>query len=162
MNIKSPFGMKRENNYNNSENNNSTPPPKNLPPKSDSKNFTNDEKQSQNNKNTPFMGSSPNYFSQTPQNNFYNNNNLNEEDYAKIKLDFDTKIKQYNASSDYISTTSNIFPKDTKTLSQLSIPMSVSIEKNYARNICGNYFPFYSKQTKYDDGSILIQPLPED
>ena len=127
MNIKSPFGMKRENNYNDSENNNSTPPPKNLPPKSDSKNFTNDEKQSQNNKNTPFMGSSPNYFSQTPQNNFYNNNNLNEEDYAKIKLDFDTKIKQYNASSDYISTTSYIFPKDTKTLSQLSIPMSVSL-----------------------------------
>jgi hypothetical protein len=52
------------------------------------------------------------------------------------------------------------YPKEY--LKEYKIPMSVSIEKNYARNICGNYFPFYSKQTKYDDGSILIQPYPED
>ena len=49
-----------------------------------------------------------------------------------------------------------------KYLKEYKIPMSVSIEKNYARNICGKYFPIYSKQTKYDDGSILIQPYPED
>ena len=47
-------------------------------------------------------------------------------------------------------------------LKEYKIPMSVSIEKNYARNIWGKYFPIYSKQTKYDDGSILIQPYPED
>ena len=47
-------------------------------------------------------------------------------------------------------------------LKEYKIPMSVSIEKNYARNICGKIFPIYSKQTKYDDGSILIQPYPDD
>mgnify|MGYP006873124896 CR=1 FL=1 len=53
-----------------------------------------------------------------------------------------------------------VYPK--KYLREYKIPLSVSIEKNYARNIRGKYFPIYSKQTKYDDGSILIQPYPED
>ena len=36
--------------------------------------------------------------------------------------------------------------------------MSVSIEKKLAKNSEGRIFPIFSKETKYDDGSILIQP----
>lgn len=42
------------------------------------------------------------------------------------------------------------------------IPISVSIEKKYAKNQYGNIFPIYSKESKYDDGSILIQPYPDE
>ena len=44
------------------------------------------------------------------------------------------------------------YPKEYK------IPVSVSLEKKYARNQDGKLFPILSKETKYDDGSILIQP----
>ena len=41
---------------------------------------------------------------------------------------------------------------------KFKIPVSVSIEKKYAKNNVGEFFPIYSRETKYDDGSILIQP----
>ena len=41
---------------------------------------------------------------------------------------------------------------------KFKIPVSISIEKKYAKNKVGEFFPIYSKETKYDDGSILIQP----
>ena len=41
---------------------------------------------------------------------------------------------------------------------KFKIPVSVSIEKKYAKNKVGEFFPIYSRETKYDDGSILIQP----
>ena len=42
------------------------------------------------------------------------------------------------------------------------LPISVSIEKKYAKNRNGFLYPFFSKETKYDDGSILIQPYPDE
>ena len=41
---------------------------------------------------------------------------------------------------------------------KFEVPVSVSIEKKYAKNKVGEFFPIYSRETKYEDGSILIQP----
>ena len=45
---------------------------------------------------------------------------------------------------------------------EFKLPVSISIDKKYKRNRDGRLYPFYTKQTKYDDGSILIQPDFED
>lgn len=45
---------------------------------------------------------------------------------------------------------------------EFKLPISISIDKKYKRNRDGKLFPFYTKQIKYDDGSILIQPDFED
>ena len=45
---------------------------------------------------------------------------------------------------------------------EFKFPVSISIDKKYKRNKDGRLYPFYTKQTKYDDGSILIQPDFED
>ena len=138
MSITNPFAKSQNNNFTPNENNNN--PPQNIPPKKHSQNFPKTKEQTQPNQNPQFSSSTPlpNFSSQPYQNNFYNNDN-SIEDYAKIKSEFDSKIKPLNSSSDYISTTSLIFPKDTKTLSQLSIPMSLSLcpMKN-----TGNDIPF--------------------
>ena len=41
---------------------------------------------------------------------------------------------------------------------RFKFPMSVSIEKKYAKNKYGEIFPIYHRKTLYDDGSILLQP----
>ena len=41
---------------------------------------------------------------------------------------------------------------------RFKFPMSVSIEKKYAKNKFGEIFPIYHRKTLYDDGSILLQP----
>ena len=45
---------------------------------------------------------------------------------------------------------------------EFKLPISISIDKKYKRNRDGRLYPFYTKQTKYDDGSVLIQPDFED
>ena len=63
-------------------------------------------------------------------------------------LDVDRKtIVNYTKEEDF-----SYYPKEYK------FPVSVSLEKKYARNQDGKIFPIISKETKYDDGSILIQP----
>ena len=138
MSITSPFAKSFNNNSNNLNSNNNndynshsqtSPFPKNIPPKAHTSNLSKTEqppkKQNQISEPPPsFSGFTPQSQSQT---NFLNNSNLNEDDYTKIKLDFDSNIKQYNSLPDYISTTSSIFPKDVQTLSELSIPMSISL-----------------------------------
>ena len=137
MSITSPFAKSFNNNLNNLNSNNNdynspsqnSPFPKNIPPKAHTSNLAKTEqppkKQNQISEPPPsFSGFTPQSQSQT---NFLNNSNLNEDDYTKIKLDFDSNIKQYNSLPDYISTTSSIFPKDVQTLSELSIPMSISL-----------------------------------
>ena len=114
----------------NSQNSFTPPPPKSSP-------F------SQNNFQTPQM---QNYSSQLPQNNF--NDNSVEEEYLQLKNEFETKIKPLNCSSEYISTTTNIFPSNVDTLNKLSLPISISlcpmkntgIEIPYI-NYCDNNIP---------------------
>ena len=140
MSITNPFAKSFNNNSNNFNSNNNTDfnsssqnssISKNIPPKAHTSNLSKTDlpPKRQNQLTGPppsFSNFSPQ--TQSQQNNFFNNNNtINEDDYTKIKLDFDTNIKQYNCSPEYISTTSLIFPKDVQTLSQLSIPMSVSL-----------------------------------
>ena len=41
---------------------------------------------------------------------------------------------------------------------KFEVPVSVSIEKKYVKNKVREFFPIDSRETKYEDGSILIQP----
>ena len=129
MNIKSPFAnMKTTNNTPSKEdNNNANQPPQNMPPKAHPPNIPKTKDQPPKKQNQEYQPPKPitNYTQQSQD--YFTNDNLTEEDYSKMKSDFETNIKPYNSSSEYISTTSNIFPKDSKTLSQLSIPMSISL-----------------------------------
>ena len=126
MSISSPFAKSQNNKFTPNEPTNN--PPQNLPPKLPPSNIPKTKGQSQPKSNSQFTPPTPNFTPQQYQpSNFLNNDLPSEEDFTKIKLEFDSKIKPLNSSSDYISTTSLIFPKDTKTLSQLSIPMSVSL-----------------------------------
>ena len=122
MNIKNPFAnMKTTNNTPFSQDNNNTnQPPQNMPPKAHPSNIPKTKDQPPKKQNQEYQPPKPitNYTQQSQD--FFTNDNLTEEDYSKIKSDFETKIKPYNSSSEYITTTSNIFPKDSKTLSGLS------------------------------------------
>ena len=60
------------------------------------------------------------------QNNNYNDNQTDKE-YNKIKNEFESKIKNLNCSSEYISTTINKFPSNSETLAQLSLPIVISL-----------------------------------
>ena len=66
-----------------------------------------------------------NYPSQITQNNF--SDNSTEEEYMQIKNDFESNIKPLNCSSEYISTSTNIFPSNIETLNKLSLPISISL-----------------------------------
>ena len=129
MSISNPFAKSQNKNINTEPINKTSS--QNLPPKAHSQNFPKEQEQSNEyqEQSSQYTPSPPlfNYSSQSYQNNYYNNDDLTEEEFSKMKLEYDSKIKPLNSSSDYISTTSSIFPKDTKTLSQLSIPMSISL-----------------------------------
>ena len=138
MSISNPFAKsnnnisKNSNSINNDYNSsslNNIPSQKNLPPKAHTSNLQKSNDQPPKKQSPPPAFTSPlsGYSSQSQSNNFFNKENLNDDDYKQIKLDFDTNIKQYNSLPDFISTTSLIFPKDSQTLSQLSIPMSISL-----------------------------------
>ena len=135
----SPFGNMQQNNNNNNNQNVLNNPQKNslpnLPPTISQ--VTKSHQNSQNSINPPPPKISPfsqnsnqtpqmqNYSSQMPQNNF--NDNSTEEEYIQIKNEFESKIKPLNCSSEYISTTTNIFPSNIETLNKLSLPISISL-----------------------------------
>ena len=146
MSIKSPFGnIPETSNQNNSNSIGSHigNPPMNLPPKkNDFQNASNQYQNQENSFNPPpkasfqsfqNTSSSPpssiqNNINNTPyfQNNNFDNNQ-NDEEFNNIKNEFETKIKPFNCSSEYISTTTNIFPSNIETLNQLSLPISISL-----------------------------------
>jgi len=141
---KNPFG----NNPPSSQNNSNTPssnyhqnnPPMNLPPKRNDFQNSSSQYQNQENSFTPPPKAS---FSQNPSSpppSFQNNqnntpyfqssnidDNQNDEEYNNIMNEFESKIKPLNCSSEYISTTTNIFPANIETLNQLSLPISISL-----------------------------------
>jgi len=134
-----PFdNMTKKNTNNNNQNipniTQNTPPP-NLPPTKSQ--VANTYQNSGNTFNPPPPKSSPfsqntnpspqmqNYPSQNTQNNF--SDNSIEEEYMQIKNDFESNIKPLNCSSEYISTSTNIFPSNIETLNKLSLPISISL-----------------------------------
>ena len=142
---KNPFGntpTPSQNNSNTASSNyHQNNPPMNLPPKKNDFQNVSNQYQNQENSFTPPPPKAS--FSQTPtspppsfqnnQNNshFFPNNNIddnqNDEEYNNIINEFETKIKPLNCSSEYISTTTNIFPANIETLNQLSLPISISL-----------------------------------
>ena len=72
------------------------------------------------------------------KNNFYQNNNYdneNDEEYNLIKKEFETKIKQFNCSMNYISPITNIFPSNVDIYNKLSLPLAISLCPMYNSGI---------------------------
>ena len=144
MSIKNPFAKSYNNtNTNNISNNNNIQnysqknQPANLPPKkSEIQNKNNTYNNIDNSLNSPNIPHFPqqnfvntpqfqNNINQTPLNNYYDDSN--DDEFNQLKNEYESKMKPLNASSEYISTTSSIFPSNEETLSKLSIPISVSL-----------------------------------
>ena len=91
------------------------------------------------------------------ENNRYNHNlkNKKKEEIFDLRISCQESISPSNYNN-LKKDISYIYPKKIK------IPVSVSVEKKFAKNKYGEYFPIYSKETKYDDGSILIQPYTDE
>ena len=146
MSIKNPFANSYNNtntnnisNNNNIQNYNQKNQPINLPPKkSEIQNKNNTYSNIDNSLNSPLLNTPhfpqqnfantpqfQNNINQTPLNNYYDDSN--DDEFNQLKNEFESKMKPLNASSEYISTTSSIFPSNEETLSKLSIPISVSL-----------------------------------
>ena len=126
MSISSPFAKSSNSNFSHNTSNN--PPQQYINPPSNPKNIPKTKEPPKQNSNS-YPQSSPlsSISSQPLHSNFLNNDDISSEEFTKMKLEYDSKIKPFNSHPEYISTTSLIFPKDTKTLSQLSIPMSIAL-----------------------------------
>ena len=59
--------------------------------------------------------------------NISNIKNTTDKEFAVIYQDYSSKIKPLNSSQNYISCSSEIFPSDEPTLSQLGIPITLSL-----------------------------------
>ena len=138
-----PFGNNTNNDNNTSNNNNlnnnqsnypSNNPPTHMPP-------TKNQVQKFNSQNTENTFTPP---PPKPQNQNINSNQtnqgyhpqsqlnyledpINDEEFNQIKSEFESKYEPLNCSSEYISTSSNIFPSNIETLSKLSFPISISL-----------------------------------
>jgi len=88
------------------------------------------------------------------ENERYKDHSRNRNQGIDLRISKQTSISPLNGI-EYKNEIYSYRPKAYK------IPLSVSIEKNYAKNKKGQVFPVYSKQSKYDDGSILIQPYDD-
>ena len=89
------------------------------------------------------------------ENGRYKDNSRNINKGIDLRISKQTSISPLNGI-EYKNEIYSYRPKAYK------IPLCVSIEKNFAKNKKGQVFPIYSKQSKYDDGSILIQPYDDD
>lgn len=118
----------------------------------------NTEKKSYNNKRffnsaSPFECIDFNKYNDLYEGNRYKNYSRDNKDGDFINL---TISKQKCFSPAKTTLYKYKYPKYFK------LPVSVSIEKKYAKNKNGMLLPIYSRETKYDDGSILIQPYPDE
>ena len=92
-----------------------------------------------------------NYF----PNNYKNYENGNVEDGINLKI-VEEKSKIINNVNNIDNNNILNSPKEYK------IPLSVYIDKQYIKDKEGKLIPIYTRETTYDDGSILIQPDIED
>ena len=142
----SPFDNQKINN-NNLQNN--------LPPVTKNKNIENTNKNEisrpppkiseiNSNQTNPYLNTNYNDFEQPQNNNNQNKNNYNPfslNDNTKISNfdislnEYETKLKMYNCSNEFISTTTNIFPNNNNLLNQLSFPISIKLSplSNYSQ-----------------------------
>ena len=89
------------------------------------------------------------------KNYFYDDEDDDEDDSGEMDLRI-TGQKSFNPN--VVKFKNSYYEKQT----EYKLPVSISIDKKYKRNKDGRLYPFYFRQTKYDDGSILIQPDFED
>lgn len=88
------------------------------------------------------------------ENNRYKDHSRNRNKGIDLTISKQTSISPLN-EIEYKNEIYSYRPKAYK------IPLCVSIEKNYAKNKKGQMFPIYTKKSKYEDGSILIQPYDD-
>lgn len=103
------------------------------------------------NKNRFFNSVGENYNEGINRIKEHNNRNKNKEKIIDLRI---SKQKCYSPSND-IGCRNEFYYEQPN---EFKLPVSVSIEKKYVKSKKGKFFPIYSKETKYDDGSILIQP----
>jgi len=84
----------------------------------------------------------------------YNLKNKKNEEIIDLRISQQKCLRPSNGSNGIYMKKQILYQPPKK----FKIPVSVSIEKKYAKNKVGEFFPIYSRETKYDDGSILIQP----
>ena len=139
----SPFGNMANNNNNSNVNKINplhTPQSNQMPNLPPSKKQL-EQKANKADKNDNFLNPPPpktsnqQYINEKPKNDIYpsstsfNNtmDNLLDEEFKELKDEFELKIKPLNCSSEYISTSTNVFPSNIETLNQLSLPISISL-----------------------------------
>ena len=94
---------------------------------------------------------------------FCNKNNYEQEKsrQKRNKRFIDLNIsKEYSTSpirNSYIGNRYRFTDVSNSSFAYYPRPVSVSYEKKYVRDRFGKIFPIYAKETRYDDGSILIQ-----
>ena len=98
------------------------------------------------------IANSKNSFYENEYCNKYGCNTINvrNEEIGDLRISKQKSISPFNDSRFYKTIYDS--PK------QFKIPVSISFEKKYAKNEQGKIFPIYSRESKYDDGSVLIQP----
>ena len=151
--IKSPFGntpLKQDDNNNQQTN---------IPKKTNTQNpFQNNEsakvppKASNNNINTfqPNLNTNYNDFEQPQYNNYpqnqpqrkfsnpystIQNNNNTPSDFDITLNEYETKLKMYNCSNEFISTTTNVFPINNSILTEISFPIGLNLSPLSSSNI---------------------------
>ena len=67
------------------------------------------------------------HYNNQPNSNFPESNKLEDTDFEIVRHEYKTKIQPLNSSSNYISISPEIIPSNEQVLSQLSIPISISI-----------------------------------
>ena len=106
-----------------------------------------------------------NFPGESPPKNSNNNNVIANERYKEHSKNEKEEIDLRISKQKSISPLNEIENKNEIVYSYrpkaYKVPLCVSIERNYAKNKKGQVFPIYSKQSKYDDGSILIQPYDD-
>ena len=102
-------------------------------------------------------------------NNFYQSNklrndNINNKDFEIIYQEYLSKIKPLNCSSNYISCSSEIFPSNEETCSQLGIPITLSLSPIISSQMEGeipliNYGLNEIPRCKNKDCKIFLNPF---
>lgn len=103
-------------------------------------------------------------FNPNTSNSYFNRNKFQKK-YYPISKSYDNKndngmnLRVRGQKSVYIKTNyNNEINKFLNCSTEFKIPISIYVDRQYIKNKKGKLVPIYTKESTYDDGSILIQP----
>ena len=85
-------------------------------------------------------------------------NNYFSNDYKSYEKDNNEEGMNLNIIGQKSININNIDNNLLNSPKEYKMPMSVYIDKQYIKDKKGKIIPIYTRETTYDDGSILIQP----